>query len=826
MVSVFTGQTCAFARFWYGARFVGRCVGAYSLIWVVLSSIAPASAAPLRFSEGPPAGFEGLQEKQTGKVDVYFAGSHLASVLAHYDRDTIEFNNLETLASALPAVKDREQILEALKGVLPTNSDKVCDVTKSDGCATLNPPVAAVIFDEARFRVELVIHQDLLLAVNGGGTKFLPPPPQELALFTKFRQVFSGGAESPRYRTTIDSIASYGRTRLESRVTVANDTEVELERIAAVYEGSRHALSWGKLMLAGSTAAIDEPTEFVGLRFESSQRTRLDRAAGETLPLELFLSQRSRVEIHRDGNLLHSRIYGAGMQLIDTSSLASGTYWITLKIFDGAGERSETRLFSRTLLLAPYGQSIYGLEVGKIYQDPTAVQHETLREALFARVHARFRLGDTLGAEAGQLRIDGGQPVSHAGLTWLKPGGFVFGTLVHSGSHGLGGVFGVRQRVGTIDYGLNYRESFSKSGVSTETSELSDPGRSNRRYTDLSASMPLLGGNLHARGLWEVRTDVPATNLYNLGYRRQIWRRGPWAADLGLEYRREPDDSSLTATVTWRATSEGRSQSLGLSVEHRGSDNSTNPAVAFQDARSLFQTDERQFSADTFVYLRERVGEFGVGLNAESARARGRFDAQVIERENVRHSLVSSEFEAVILANRSGLAITSDSGGQAGLIVDIDGEESGDFEILINGMPGQIVRAGYNRAVLLSPFKRYDVALRPRGRELVAFDPNPRQVTVFPGSVPQLKWAVNSIDVIVAQAVYPDGSPVANALIEGLKEFAITEENGWFQVEVAGEVELIMTPSTGSQCVIKLPTASERQEIALLGRTICVPSSQ
>src|SRR5207247_1591607 len=94
----------------------------------------------------------------------------------------------------------------------------------------------------------------------------------------------------------------------------------------------------------------------VGTQFD----TRVDRDQVFGNQLIVFLAQRSRVDILRDGRLLTSRSYEAGNQALDTAGLPDGSYEVVLRIQEfGGGAREERRFFIKNARIAPLDQPVY-----------------------------------------------------------------------------------------------------------------------------------------------------------------------------------------------------------------------------------------------------------------------------------------------------------------------------------------------------------------------------------------------------------------------------------------------------------------------------------
>ena len=101
--------------------------------------------------------------------------------------------------------------------------------------------------------------------------------------------------------------------------------------------------------------------------------TRIDRDQVFGNQLIIFLAQRSRVDILRDGRLLTSRSYEAGNQTLDTAGLPDGSYEVVLHIQEIGGRvREERRFFINNARIPPLGQPVYFGYAGMLVDDRAA----------------------------------------------------------------------------------------------------------------------------------------------------------------------------------------------------------------------------------------------------------------------------------------------------------------------------------------------------------------------------------------------------------------------------------------------------------------------
>jgi outer membrane usher protein FimD/PapC len=155
------------------------------------------------------------------------------------------------------------------------------------------------------------------------------------------------------------------------------------------------------------------------------------------------------------------------------------------------------------------------------------------------------------------------------------------------------------------------------------------------------------------------------------------------------------------------------------------------------------------------------------------------------------------------------------------IIVDVGGDAGNStFQVMVNGSSEGHVRAGGSLSIHLEPYRAYEVRLRPDGAAPVTFDADAQTVTLYPGTVRVVRWTAHSYFTAFGKAVSPDGTPLANAMVKAPHSIGETDDNGYFQVDVANDDMLTFT--RGSQrCEVRVTGAKPTNDLASLGKVIC-----
>ena len=130
------------------------------------------------------------------------------------------------------------------------------------------------------------------------------------------------------------------------------------------------------------------------------------------------------------------------------------------------------------------------------------------------------------------------------------------------------------------------------------------------------------------------------------------------------------------------------------------------------------------------------------------------------------------------------------------------------------------VRAGGRLPIHLEPYRSYAVRVQPDHAAAVNFDSGAQQVTLYPGTVRALHWTANSYFTAFGQAVGVDGRAIANAMIEAPHAVGESDENGYFQIDVASNDVVTFTRGT-THCEVRVSDAKPANDFVSLKKVVC-----
>lgn len=781
-------------------------------------------------------------------VDVYYGGRFLLSTLAEYTPEHIRFRRPRELVERIPTLSQPEDAVALLRRDLETHSDRVCVRSEQPLCGRLDPADIGVIFDERRFRVDVFIHHELLVRPDPGERRYLPPPDHDnLTLVQNLRSLYtnnSGGEE--RY-------SLFGRSRVGkgNQFGFANWVSTQEQSISVDELGYRndfqdHQLTVGLFETSTGMLRALPRQPLVGASFGRSLQLRADLEAAIASPIELFLPSRSRVDIFRDGRLVSSAFYEVGNQLIDTSRLPAGSYSVDIVITDSSGEeRVEQQLFVKSSLLAPPGESLWFVDLGRVRnragQDsfPADFGSNLLRAGYRWRQNSRLGFGvagastgdDHLGEFSANLLFDG-----------LQAGGEVFA----SDEGGWG--YSLRAASRWRDYNLS---------VNMQRVRADDPLREpftaapefrllpvEQRLYSAQLTRPLLGGQLglnvterqQVDGSQRRRSNLEYSRGQRLGYGQSLqWR---------FEVGEEEGDWRGQLTLQWRNTRGNWRDNTRLAYSES----------QLQDARDGVSAgigtrwrDSNRFAGDLSLGARldtEPGGRRSAAFDGDHRSAYGRANAAMTVVDNREQSggpqvfsLLGYDTSLVVGEERRPL-VGGPSPAESGVVLDLRDAPGANFDVMVNGGRHTSARGGSRVAITLPSYTDYRLRLANRGASLVSFDPAPYQFALYPGQVVTRSWELTTVNVLVGRIYMPqrvcdaDGDcetrlqALEGVPIEGADGYAVTDVGGFLQAEVDSRVTELRARVNGRPCSIDLSGIEAVDSIMRAPRLLCVPEAQ
>jgi len=162
------------------------------------------------------------------------------------------------------------------------------------------------------------------------------------------------------------------------------------------------------------------------------------------------------------------------------------------------------------------------------------------------------------------------------------------------------------------------------------------------------------------------------------------------------------------------------------------------------------------------------------------------------------------------------------------VVVEIAGDlPAADFQVIVDNRVAGYASTTKRGVVSLRPYATYSVRISPTGNDILGYDEQSYDVTLFPGNVQRLVFAARELRVVIAQAVDEAGAPVAFGKFTNVDGYGASDAEGWFQVEVSHSDALQVRKTDGSFCTITLPAPAPADDgLAVLDALECKASPE
>ncbi|MEM9620090.1 MAG: TcfC E-set like domain-containing protein [Pseudomonadota bacterium] len=786
-----------------------------------------ATDAVFTVSAAPPPGFEDLSAVQTTEADLYYGGEYLASVFVEFDPYQVTITNPLAALQLIPNLKDPERIAQVLSGPLPTNAEHLCTTSRRAECGRLYPDQAAVIFDENRFRLHLFVNAAELLVHPLQVERYLPQPSSGTSALHNIRLSASGTGGERQYNLTSESFLAHNRSRLRSRYGLT-DEGASLYELAWQRDGRDLEYEVGSFRTQSRNLSFASDVDVLGFRLATSTKTRTDLDHALGTPIYLFLQERSRVDVFRGNELLDSQFYAAGNQQLDTAALPDGAYDITIRTEGVSGaSQTQTQFFVRSGQLPPLHEPQLYLEGGKLLNNlergvPRSAPGTWLRGGVSHRVQQNL-------AWDNEALFANGQAAAQSGVFWLQPGWHLYGGAMLTSEHNFGLILrgGIQRQNLFANFDVRH-VSGDSDGNQTDAGEYAI---TRGGYTQAFASVgfPLGDGRLFLRGRYNNRFGLQEKD-FGFSYLGAVFknrtRHTGMTADLQIDggVGNEQNWIRIGINLRWQPGG-GRSATLQPRLRYAdGLDSGLTPELTGrwqrpQDVPLLGVVNQAVYAEHTGD--RSAVGvRYTPQTNQQSdfefGYQRNRSQSDLFYALNNRFSVVHA----------AGGTTFGDGGSNAGaVIVRVNGDFNGKFAVLVGNRVVGHTWSGQPNVISLRPYESYDVRIKPLGDGIIGYDEAPQTVTLYPGNVETVEFHASELMVLIGQALWADGTPVARARVVNVEGFGMTDERGWFQVEVSHDAPLVMRTRQGDTCIVQRPPQEPENGLVVYRELTCQPES-
>lgn len=810
---------------------------------------------PKQLRTAPPPGFEDVTDRVDTVFDLSFRGQRLGAFRAIADGSTITFEDPAAIVAALGDRIIPDQVISLLSGPLSLNEEFRCVPGQTVGCNFLPIDQSGVIVNRERFIAELFLSRSYLNDLAIVSTALGPPTSNDFALIQTANMSLAGGFNRGglRYGGIFDTLASKGRTALVAQTVLTDRVGARMQEGYLQHLWTDRRVAVGLLPIVNTVTITN--LRVLGGEFGSFFLT--NRAGFDPgTPIEILLPRRAVVEVYRNGVLLLTQVYEAGIQRVDTSRLPAGSYPVQLVARDGpAILLEETRYYTRINTLPPPGKVGFNFRAGERVDDlvfdilgPGATQSFFPQRSgeLIVSAGAEMRVGRSIGIGAQLFSI--GSDIFGEASVQLFRGRFSGLAAVSAGTEGSYAV----AAAGTLQL-PNINFSIDARSIRTDDDRrLSERGRFQPffRSEDTltgAASFRLLDGSATLSGSYS-QTDLFG-DQYALGarYSRAIEIRGVGRAQLAVSGTVSNLENRFLITLT-HFRQIGRGNTLAATV---GAEAITGSRI---DGRNSYApvVEASLTRIDRFADI-DVVGQVGASTGADSnlvygsvqaGSNRGTIDARVQYESGGGSGGASGNY---IVNAQTGFAF---GGGafQLGLrnpersmvMVDIEPDDvvtsngqvftgptvaAGGYQVVVNNRDAGFVQPRTRLVAGLPPLDDYDVALRPEGAPQFDLDRTSERVTLYPGNVVRLRFGSRRLVSMFGQALDASGAAIASGTVTAGDDFTVTDANGYFTITAPVDGEMTIRRPDGSSCrpvaVANVAGGQEKSTIARIGAVRC-----
>ncbi|HEY8593337.1 MAG TPA: TcfC E-set like domain-containing protein [Sphingomicrobium sp.] len=782
-----------------------------------------------------PDGFEQLGRPRALLIDVYFGGEKIGEARVIARPGFIRFGDPTKVSALIPDLADRNQLVRALSGELPSHADLACGSSATPNCGDLAPSTAATIFDEDRFRVDVFVAPWLLKPRAAFSRSYLRPPTAPLSLTSAIGVAISGSARSSTtYNVQNRTLIGFRNARLRADGAFASHSGTLVDDLVVEIDRNDLRLSGGLFWAPG--------VDFVGRRrmlgigAATQFDTRTDRDNLQGTPLVLFLNQSSRVDLLIDGRLVSSRGYDAGNNIIDTAALPEGAYSIVLRVHELGGRvREEHRFFVKNGHIAPVGRPMYFAYAGLLGNTGDRPLAKRSRE-LFYQMGTARRLSEAVAADISVIGTGKKTLVQAGGWLIMKPARLRAAALLSSVGDRAALLQVQSADLAGFSLNLDARRVWTKDGgpllpVQEEVPAFNSvpltAAQLGGSYLQASGSIGYAFGRAYLSVIGSLRKDNGHRAGFSIGpdLRWTVINRGP--VQLVLQANAQRTQNTMASFVGFQIHSAVGRMSFVNSAGHASRSGSSGVGsritrgVGSLSGQYAYQGGDRTqvtLTAGVDRSMDSTVGHAKVSALTRFGSAQGDIWRTLQGPKDTQFGL---NFWTAVAGGQDQIVLGGRDLTDSALVVAVDGPSPSRFEVLVNGQPRGHLSAGSRLPLFLQPYHSYAVRLRALTAGAVNFDAGLREVTLYPGNVQQLRWSVQKTVTIYAQALTPAGLPISDAIVQSSQGVGQTDAAGHFQVDVVAGETIRVSGSSGQPCNIALGKVNAPRDFASLGKLIC-----
>lgn len=763
--------------------------------------------------------------------DFYVAGQPYGNVLVTYTDSWVQINHPKDALDQMPTVKDKDLFKSLMEQQIPVPLGREKE------------NVGRISADPNFFRINVEINRlQLVESAIKKGT--VAPPVRHVALKNDLRitgrKSLEEGVTNDRTNNTFShtTTLSKGRWRAEFSGSKAENSQYDFATYSLEHDVSTRTYSFGMLQTEGTMFASSQ--NFLGVKLESNYRPLGSLREYESTPVEVYVPSRARVNIYRnETELLFSDIYEFGIHRIPTGRFPQGSYDLRIEIEEDSGTvTEERRVFARSSNLEAFDHPEYEFSLG-LDRDGTEIGTSPVFQA-----SVLWRVLDEMDMKAsfytdGDLylfepKIQGVVGLDYdydIALSMTTEQDIAFRTNLFYNP--------------TYDNQLNWNIGLTHmlSGHDGDAPRLDVAERDNFLASNLASKRTSLLGNISYRQgdiTWRYgvsynkNNDAEYTFSHGPAISWQAYRSGPHSITTSarLIRNRDTSDYSMLASYRYIPTTyndwSGRSE---ISRSRRAGDEllSSLNTISFNNqdetgigtefnatSRHIFESTSSSRAAELTLAHGGKHVDARVGYSRQSGSGNDSKDETLNYSLNSQFVITRDPLET---KDPTALDITSVAGN---VIIELHGNATGtEMFVTVNGRPVASGFPGETITLSIPDYQTSNIGLEPAlESSIVYYDQQEESVTAYPENIFRKKWRVDKMTLLLGRLIDVNGQPVEWQRINGIHNFATTDGQGNFQIEVLGN-EMPYVDGSQNRCTMALPNVDQGDTFKYIGDIVC-----
>ncbi len=758
-----------------------------------------------------------LQSSEIAYIDIHYGDEFVGAALAEFDDTHIRFESPDEIIRFLPEVIDREYLEQYFSSAIPYQQPASCTSEIYQRCFLDGKSKVVSTFDSALFLAKIYLAPEILVTYQVDVEKYLPTFKSSPSYLASFGGAYSASSNdvvstTESYNATLKQVVSSGNKRFVSELGYANTKDFYFREASFISEAESIRVIAGRYELLGDSFLPSRLIRGFGIHSTTDLRLDLDQNGGSRI--ELFIPQRSRVELYRDGRLLSADYYEVGNQQLDISSLPDGAYDLEIKVIaNGIVIDEQTQFFTKSTKLPPVGENQTFFDIGKI-ATPLKVGIES--ESEFVRLGFSARLSDpgflqftTLAtrnwtALQNELHWVLKDSIGRAGLQFADDGFRAFSFAASKRfERDLLSVDWARASVPTLESGqVDHLRRFSEDADISSLRYFRGGSRwslqgalrfistdaANERVTSLSAHFFPIEGN---------------EQLKISGSTQHSTRAG-FQLSIDLLWRTPVRNSTVWARSRW-VNHNGQRVLSAVGAEGSRIDRLRNTVMRYDVAVEEYEH-SNNFSAG--AYYHNQLISTDSNLN--------------IENGGLHNRSLSTNIRSAFAYSDGKVKMFSESGARAGIVVSLPDKDESNVTVIINESRRVTIAAGSSQFIPLDGYERYRVRVQPASGGNLEYDMRDRHIILYPGHVSVMEWRGNRVVAVFGElsvAALEAGAAVDVVTSRGRDR---TENGGYFVADVARDSQSIQfTHNAEVVCEVAVDIEAANDGLLDLGLVSC-----